>query len=90
LTTFTLERQLEVWMGETAGELNEEERRALEGRELWDALAVRHRTRLMGWDSGAGGAGVGTAESMGAFSFLLFPCLSSPRRSSLPSLPPAH
>ncbi|GAA5870124.1 hypothetical protein JCM8547_006895 [Rhodosporidiobolus lusitaniae] len=48
LTTYVLERQLGLWTSGAADELDEEERAAIEGRELWDALAVRYRGRLLG------------------------------------------
>lgn len=66
LTTFTLERQLDVWAGEMAAELDEEEREALEKSELWDALAVRHRGRLLGEEVIVESVRGGGGDSMGA------------------------
>ncbi|GAA6029675.1 hypothetical protein JCM8097_000997 [Rhodosporidiobolus ruineniae] len=48
LTTYVLERQLDIWTTGAASELSAEEREALEKRELWDALALRYKARLLG------------------------------------------
>ncbi|GAA5900576.1 hypothetical protein JCM6882_000913 [Rhodosporidiobolus microsporus] len=49
LTTYVLERQLDIWTTEGAAEgLGEEEKEALGKREFWDALALRYKGRLLG------------------------------------------
>ncbi|BGP14936.1 hypothetical protein JCM10213_007263 [Rhodosporidiobolus nylandii] len=57
LTTFVLERQLDVWTGGAAEEMSLEERAAIERRELWDALAIRYRGRLLGEEEEVQGGG---------------------------------
>ncbi|GAA5994076.1 hypothetical protein JCM11641_002117 [Rhodosporidiobolus odoratus] len=68
LTTFVLERMVEIWTakaeeGGVEG-MSEEERGALEERGLWDALAVRYRGRLMGMGAGLEGQVLREDEGM--------------------------
>lgn len=60
LTTYVLERQLDVWQGQVdlggEEELDEETREVMASRPFWDALSLRYRARLLGEEGGANGA----------------------------------
>ncbi|GAA6014687.1 hypothetical protein JCM10207_006903 [Rhodosporidiobolus poonsookiae] len=62
LTTYVLERMLDVWQSGAVEEMSEEERGALEKREFWDALALRYRARLLGEDGSVRGEGEARVE----------------------------
>ncbi|GAA6056589.1 hypothetical protein JCM3770_006655 [Rhodotorula araucariae] len=62
LTSFVLERQMDVWLAVGAGAgagadgreedaMGDEEREVMGRREFWDALALRYRARLLGDDA---------------------------------------
>ncbi|GJN89870.1 hypothetical protein Rhopal_002859-T1 [Rhodotorula paludigena] len=58
LTSYVLEKQLALWVGEGDGEapaeMDEGEREVLGRKEFWDALALRYKARLIGEDQAEG------------------------------------
>ncbi|BGP23705.1 hypothetical protein Rt10032_c05g2570 [Rhodotorula toruloides] len=65
LTTYVLERQLDVWQGQVdlgGGEdaIDEETKQVMASKPFWDALSLRYKARLL--DEGPGANGGGAAE----------------------------